>query len=133
MWIGMSGRAGASRRSAPPSSAITPHYLEPYHYSLRRTVRRSNYDKFPAISVGDADQCAVGWSAIAAQLNGAGVICIECYAGVDMERLEAELLREMGSRRVFEASTAYKSPDCLRPMLHQFLGDDPVFGRMNGL
>jgi len=96
-------------------------------------VRRSNYDKFPAISVGDADQCAVGWSAIAAQLNGAGVICIECYPGVDMERLEAELLREMGSRRVFEASTAYKSPDCIRPMLHQFLGDDPVFGRMNGL
>src|SRR5581483_8834001 len=83
--------------------------------------------------VGDADQCAVGWSAIAAQLNGAGVICIECYPGVDMERLEAELLREMGSRRVFEASTAYKSPDCIRPMLHQFLGDDPVFGRMNGL
>ncbi len=96
-------------------------------------MRRSNYDKFPVISVGDAELCHAGWDAIAAQLNAVRVICIECYPGVDVERVEAELVPKLGSRTVFHAANAYKSPDCIRQMLHQFLGDDPVFGRMNGL
>ena len=96
-------------------------------------MRRSNYDKFPVISVGGAELCYAGWNAIAAQLHAARVICIECYPGVDVERVEAELVPKLGSRTVFRASSAYKAPDRIREMLHQFLGDDPVFGRMNGL
>ena len=96
-------------------------------------MRRSNYDKFPVISVGDAELCHTGWGAIAAQFNAARLICVECYPGVDVERVEAELVPRLGSCKVFHASSAYKAPDCIRQMLHQFLGDDPVFGRMNGL
>lgn len=59
-------------------------------------MRQSNYDKFPVISVGVAKQCAVGWNAIAAQLHGAGVICVECYPGVDVDRLQAELIPKLG-------------------------------------
>ena len=96
-------------------------------------MRRSNYDKFPAISVGSAELCHAGWYAIAAQLSAARVICIECYPGVDVERVEAELVPRLGSRTVLDASSGYKAPDRIQQILHQFLGDDPVFGRMNGL
>ena len=96
-------------------------------------MRRSNYDKYPVISAGSAELCHVGWDAVAAQLNAAAVICIECYPGVDEERAEAELVSRLGSRAVIRASSAYRSPDRIRKMLYAFLGDDPVFGRMNGL
>lgn len=96
-------------------------------------MRRSNYDKSPVIPIGGAELCFAGWSAIATQLNAARVICIECYPGVDVERVAAELVPKLGPRSVFRASNVYKSPDRIRQMLHQFLGDDPVFGRMNGL
>jgi len=66
-------------------------------------------------------------------MNSARVICIECYPGVDVGRLERELLPKLGPRTVFLASNVYKSSDCIRKMLQPFLGDDPVFGRMNGL
>lgn len=96
-------------------------------------MRRSNYDKFPMIPAGAAALCTTGWEAIAAELNAARVICIECYPGADVEQIGAGLVSQLTSRKVFQASLAYKSPDCLRQMLHPFLGDDPVFGRMNGL
>ena len=96
-------------------------------------MRRSNYDKSPVISAGGDEHCHVGWNAIAAQLTSAQVICIECYPGVDVERPETELVSKLGARTAFRASNAYKSSDRIRKMLHAFLGDDPVFGRMNGL
>ena len=96
-------------------------------------MRRSNYDKFPVIPAGGPDLCHAGWEDIAAQLDTARVICIECYPGVDVEQIAAEFGPKLQPRKTVRASDAYKSPACLRGMLEPFLGDDPVFGRMNGL
>ena len=96
-------------------------------------ARQSNYDKFPFIPAGQRTECTVGWEAIASQLAGARIVCVECYPGARVEEIEAELTARMRPDAVFCASDAYKSVAEIRAMLAPHLGDDRVFGRMNGL
>jgi hypothetical protein len=94
---------------------------------------RSNYDKVPFIAAGRADECTVGWDAVAAQLAGRRVLCVECYPGADVEEIERELSRRLRPDATFRASSAYRTPSAVRAMLAPHLGTDRVFGRMNGL
>jgi mannose-6-phosphate isomerase class I len=101
-------------------------------------TKPSNYDKFPSIAVGSSSACHVGWPAIAEALEGLihsardSVVCIECYPGVFTEQIHAlEELLHPGS--VIRTETLFKSAACIEQMVGQFLGDDPVFGRMNGI
>src|SRR5215469_8232270 len=96
-------------------------------------ARRSNYDKLPFVAAGEHSECAVGWDAIASQLASATVVCVECYPGVQVEELEAELTRRLRSNKVIRAKESYKPAAAIRAMLEPYLGDDRVFGRMNGL
>jgi hypothetical protein len=95
--------------------------------------RKSNYDKYPFIPSGSGEDCAVNFDAISSQLAGHRLICVECYPGVFVEELERELAKRLNVAVVCRAQDCYKSPAAIRAMLHPHIGDDPVFGRMNGL
>ena len=96
-------------------------------------TRQSSYDKLPFVPVADRDECAVGWDTIAAQLASMKVVCIECYPGTRVGEIEAELAKRMRPSAIFCVSQAYKSAVAIRAMLAPYLGDDRVFGWMNGL
>ena len=99
--------------------------------------RQSNYDKFPFIAAGSAEECSAGWRPVAARLapyfKGRGVVCIECYPGVFSAYLSDELRLNLPAASVFHAEECLKAPDQLRAMLEPLLGDDRVFGRMSGI
>jgi len=96
-------------------------------------ARKANYDKFPFVAAGASNECAVGWDAIGLQLAGAKVVCVECYPGVQVDDLQSELAQRLRPDTVICASDAYKDVAEIRAMLATHLGDDLVFGRMNGL
>jgi mannose-6-phosphate isomerase class I len=95
--------------------------------------RSSNYDKSPFVPVAAGDECAAGWDAIVARLTGARMLCIECYPGAQVEDIAAALKKRLQPSAIFCASQAYKPAAVVRAMLAPYLGDDRVFGRMNGL
>jgi mannose-6-phosphate isomerase class I len=99
--------------------------------------RQSNYDKFPFVAVGSADECSAGWDAIAARLAAhsgpRGAICIECYPGALAGRAIDGLLQCLPSASVFHAEDCLKTPEQVRAMLDPLLGSDRVFGRLSGI
>jgi len=99
--------------------------------------RKSNYDKFPFVAAGTAEECSAGWREVGARLGAvllqAGAVCIECYPGVLTARLIGELRQQLPSPAVFCAEDCLKSQEQLRAMLDPLLGTDRVFGRMNDL
>src|SRR5215469_7201683 len=96
-------------------------------------ARRSNYDKLPFVAAGERSECAEGWDAIASQLAAAKVVCVECYPGARVEEIETELTRRFQPNAVICAQESYKSVTAIRAMLAPYLGNDRVFGRLNGL
>jgi hypothetical protein len=104
---------------------------------------RSNYDKFPVVPVSaKTSDCLVGWSsiveAIKGQLRGVGqsartVLCVECYPGVFEDQVEHALAAGLGPGLVMRTSALFKRSREIDAMVGQYLGDDPVFGRMNGI
>jgi hypothetical protein len=103
-------------------------------------ARRSNYEKFPFVQVSDRDaDCQLGWAAVAKQLDIAAsrnrsILCVECYPGAKLQEIETGLVSELNPRLVIRAESCLKSPAELDAMLAPYLGgDDPVFGRMNGV
>ena len=102
--------------------------------------RRSNYDKFPFVRVSDSDgDCIPGWEAIAKRLDAAlagksSVVCVECYPGANLDEIERGLDSVLQPRLVVRAEACLKSSQELDSMLAPYLGgNDPVFGRMNGI
>ena len=98
--------------------------------------RQSNYDKFPFIPAGPAEECSAGWQAIAARLAPLlqqHPICVECYPGVFSARVLEDLCSHLPSTQVFLAEKCLKTPEELRAMLDPLLGSDRVFGRMSGI
>ncbi len=97
-------------------------------------IRPSNYDKFPVIPVS-AEAPIESWPDIGARLAAGDprVVCIECYPGADARAIEQGLAPVFGARRVIRASDFYKPACEIERMLAPYLGDDPVFGRMNGI
>jgi DNA-binding transcriptional LysR family regulator len=95
--------------------------------------RTSNYDKLPFVAVGDASECAADWDAICSELAASRVLCIECYPGVLIQQVERELTLRLPPTAVYRAQDYYRSPAEIEAMLRVYLGNDPVFGRMNGV
>ncbi len=98
---------------------------------------RSNYDKFPYVSVREkADECDVGWASIARRLrerirSGRFVLCVECYPGSFEEEIQRELAKELKPTLVVRASECYLDESAIVALTARDLGDDPVFGFMN--
>jgi mannose-6-phosphate isomerase class I len=101
-------------------------------------MQPSNYDKFPYVSVSpSSSMCHVGWKAIAKVLQESlqhmnSVVCIECYPGVLAKHFD-DLVRYLRPASITRTETLFKPSGCIDQMVVQFLGDDPVFGRMNGI
>ena len=96
----------------------------------------STYDKHPVVSVSSSSQdCAAGWPGVLERLRSsqARVLCVECYPGVFVEEIERTIAGALRPSHVFRASECMKLPEEVKAMLAPYLGDDPVFGRMNGV
>ena len=96
----------------------------------------STYDKQPTVNISSSSRdCAVGWPAVAERLRGckAGTLCVECYPGALVEEIEQALTNALQPSQVFRTSECMKTPQEVDAMLAPYLGDDPVFGRMNGI
>lgn len=101
-------------------------------------ARQSNYDKFPFVLAGPSSACQVGWAAIVQALRamaGSGplILCVECYPGAFVDEIERVLAEGLQPACVIRAESLYKSARQVDCMLADYLGDDPVFGRMNGV
>jgi mannose-6-phosphate isomerase class I len=94
----------------------------------------SQYDKYPTIEIkGHDDAIAVGTTDIIRRLKdvGRGVLCFECYPGVDLPRLEQELILPLHPKRVINIENYAKSAETIDRMLKDNLTDDRVFGYMS--
>jgi mannose-6-phosphate isomerase class I len=98
--------------------------------------RPSNYDKTPFVPVPNSEgKCVQGWSAIAARLGlTSGVICVECYPGVDVREVACELSQRLYPSLVIETASLFRTNDEIESLVAPFLGGtDPVFGFLSGL
>ncbi len=97
------------------------------------------YDKLPFVAVSThSSDCAVGWTAIADRLRPAlrgdrVVLCVECYPGAFVDDIVDALVRELTPSLVIRSNECHRTSTEMSPIVDHYLGDDPVFGRMNGL
>lgn len=104
---------------------------------------RSNYDKFPVVPVSASPgDCQIGWTAILLTIherlrrvsqNACAVLCVECYPGAFDESVERALAAGLGPALTVSTSSLFKTPCEVDAMVERYLGDDPVFGRMNDI
>ncbi len=106
-------------------------------------MEKSNYDKFPFVSVpNSADACVTGWNAIAEKLRqsiaqrGARktVIVVECYTGIHEDEVLCEVQARLRPALALCANEAMLPPEKIDALVAPFLGgSDPVFGFLSGL
>jgi hypothetical protein len=101
-------------------------------------ARPGHYEKHPFVPAGPASACEVGWVSILQRLQALRcrprcVLAVECYPGVHVDAVREVLTDGLRPALVVDARQAYKDPAEVGRMCAPFLGDDPVFGRMNGL
>src|SRR3954463_6158307 len=106
-------------------------------------MSRSNYDKFPKISVPNSEgKCVAGWKSCAERLRVAvakrstkrTVIVIECYSGVNETEIVGELKTLLKPVRVIRSAEAMLESAAIESLVAPFLGgNDPVFGFLSGL
>lgn len=101
-------------------------------------ARRRHYDKQPFTAVGPSSACEVGWTAIVERLQGLRsrrrcVLTVECYPGVHVDEVRRAFSEGLRPVLVVDVRQAYRDAAEIERMCAPYLGDDPVFGRMNGL
>lgn len=102
-------------------------------------MRKSNYDKYPAIHVksNEGTHAWAGWDAICAEIaqktsgSARQVICVDCYHGVWEEEVKERLVAGIAPDHVFLASEAALDKDTVNAMLAYNVTDDRVFGIMS--
>src|ERR1700680_199322 len=99
----------------------------------------TNYERFPICAVsGCGSETWEGWHKILERLNAFAAqeqctISFECYPGVFEKALISTLVEGMRPSCVIVTEDLLKSHSEIELMVSSVLGDDPVFGRMNGL
>ena len=96
----------------------------------------SNYDLKPRTQIDSSVRCHQGWEEILIAIRGdvpSGhfVLCIECYPGVSVSEISERVKAVVGPALVMETEKLFRSELELDEMLRPYLGDDPVFGRLN--
>ncbi|HUA99163.1 MAG TPA: class I mannose-6-phosphate isomerase [Terracidiphilus sp.] len=95
------------------------------------------YDKSPYLRVsGDETGCRLGWGEIGAAIRQRLIrrrttVCVECYPGTFIPRLQQSLSTELSPDHLLLADSCYLSCAEIESKFNEFLTDDPVFGRMN--
>lgn len=93
-------------------------------------MRRSNYDKFPAIRVNGT--LWKGWDSICRELQSRvsaadRVLVVECYQGVFLEEL-ADGLKALAADRWIDTRTLFKPEAEIERMTRPYVTDDRLFG-----
>ncbi|WP_314138825.1 mannose-6-phosphate isomerase [Buttiauxella noackiae] len=95
----------------------------------------ASYDKYPEVSVSGFDHHAwQGWPAIQQAVSkqlarsGKTVLVIDCYPGVQLEELHAQLIAQLNPTLTINAESARLSEQHLHDLLARNLTDDRVFG-----
>lgn len=95
------------------------------------------YDKFPVVPSGTPDECLPGWDAVTAHLrchlSPDKKLVVECYPGVHLNELRHAFARAFPAATLVCAEQFLKPQHEIEEMLEPYLGDDPVFGRMNAI
>lgn len=101
-------------------------------------MRKSNYDKHPAVRVPDSEgRCVAGWEKCIATLNQAlartdspkKVLVVECYPGVDETRLTSFLEGKLSPTLTLCVNDAFLTTEAIERLVEPYLGGhDPVFG-----
>jgi mannose-6-phosphate isomerase class I len=99
-------------------------------------VRAARYDRQPFTPAGPASACDVGWRAIVERLQGLRsrrrcVLTVECYPGVHVDEVRRAFSEGLRPVLVVDVRQAYKDGAEIERLCAPYLGDDPVFGRMN--
>ena len=101
------------------------------------SASRSTFNLRPTIHVVGRDaSCVAGWESIVAQVrtasaavsNGAVVIAIDCYPGVDSAAIVGALQQTLQPAEFLSTESAFKSEQVIDRLVAEFLTDDPVFG-----
>ena len=96
-----------------------------------------NYDLQPCTQVDiNAGECQQGWKEILQRIrdrvsNGCHIVAIECYPGVKIAEVTLHLHSAFPAASTITTEDLFRPEEELQQMLEPFLGDDPVFGRMN--
>jgi mannose-6-phosphate isomerase class I len=90
------------------------------------------------IPVDSEAACSTGWKAISERLRGLRtrsrcVLVVECYPGARVDEVKQVLTEGLGPALVVDVRQAYRHTAEIETLCSPFLGDDPVFGRMNGI
>src|SRR5260370_14732499 len=100
---------------------------------------RSNYDKYPCTPAStSAAYCWVGWRNIIDRLKPSSAesrctLAVECYPGTFEGSIKDALVGGLHPTEVVYTPDLLTAPNCVGRMLATVLGDDPVFGHMNGI
>jgi mannose-6-phosphate isomerase class I len=101
-------------------------------------VINSNYDLYPTIQLSSQTDCYLGWQEIVDQIArritpGKFTIAVESYPGVPDAELSS-VLREALQPSLLVHTTDFLLPEKqIDELVDQYLGKDPVFGRMNSI
>jgi hypothetical protein len=101
--------------------------------------RETNYERFPICKVSQSgSESWEGWHKILERLKAFAAperctISFECYPGVFEEVLTSAVVEGMRPWGLIVTSDLFKSHSEIELMVSSVLGDDPVFGSMNGL
>lgn len=107
-------------------------------YLKRLGLQTPGYNPRPAVPVPEAvaHECHSGWESIVAELKSradtGALIAVECYPGVDDDKVRKILAEGLKPARTLDSKTAFKSEPEIDAMIAPYLGgDDPVFGFLN--
>lgn len=101
---------------------------------------KSNYDKFPVVSVtpDSENMCWSGWSAITARLRteldivkkNVRILVIDCYQGILDEEVKQALTQAFPKAHWFNSADAMKTSGEINTFFKDDITDDEIFGYM---
>ena len=97
---------------------------------------QSNYDLHPRTQIELGVQCHEGWEEILGLIreqvsSQRFILCIEGYPGVPLSELSERVTAAVAPLTVVETERLFRPEREIDEMLRPYLGDDPVFGRLN--
>lgn len=102
----------------------------------------SNYDRFPFIKVTDSSaDCTCGWAPILDRIKDAlkkknqskSTLVVETYPGIDHQEILNILVEKFKPVSVVDTLNLFLPESTLREKMTPFLGDHPIFGKLNDL
>ncbi len=97
--------------------------------------RKSNYDKRPAVTIGNGF-ILEGWKSISSFVSGkvehAKLLTVDCYTGVYYDLLKSKL-QEINNARLIDTLEIFKSENEINALTEQFLTEDILFGFYSNL